>query len=377
MEERKAIVVGGGIGGLATALALTSKGWTVEVLERAPELREVGAGLSLWPNALRALGALGVGDRVRAQAMSESATGIRDDRGRWLSRLDTAEMARRHGTAAMIHRADLLALLAQALPSGVLRTGVEVTGVLPDGSVAHSAGLSSAQLVVGADGIRSAVRNSVWPGAAAPRYAGYATWRAVTGPITIEGSGESWGRGARFGYAALPDGRAYCYAAATAEEGAPLWGLDELRRRFGSWHDPIPALLNATSPDAVLRHDIYELPPLPTFVRGRVALVGDAAHAMTPNLGQGACQALEDAVVLAACMEHPDGLHAYDAQRRPRTQMITRRAHQVGLMGQWSSRAAVTLRNAALRALPGSSFQKSLDPVLAWQPQGDGATPRG
>ncbi|MFF7736577.1 FAD-dependent monooxygenase [Streptomyces sp. NPDC007984] len=368
MNERKATVVGGGIGGLATAVALTSKGWTVEVLERAPELREVGAGLSLWPNALRALAALGVGEQVRAQAMSERSTGIRDDRGRFLSRLDTVEMARRYGTAAMIHRPDLLATLAQALPPGTLRTGVKVTGVLPDGSVAHSDGVSEADLVVGADGIHSAVRRSLWPGAAAPRYSGYSTWRAVTEPIAIEGGGESWGRGLRFGYAGLPDGRVYCFAAMNAEEGAPHQGLAQWRRQFDGWHDPIPALLDATPADAVLRHDVYELPPLPTYVRGRVALVGDAAHAMTPNLGQGACQALEDAVVLADCMERPDGLSAYDAQRRPRSQMIARRARQIGVAAQWSSGTAVMLRNAAMRAMPGSSFLKNLDPVLTWNP---------
>jgi 2-polyprenyl-6-methoxyphenol hydroxylase-like FAD-dependent oxidoreductase len=175
-----------------------------------------------------------------------------------------------------------------------------------------------------------------------------------------------WGRGERFGYAPLPDGRVYCYATANAPEGASDGGLPELRRRFGSWHHPIPALLEAADPGAVLHHDLYELPQLKTYTCGTVVLAGDAAHAMTPNLGQGACQALEDAVVLGNVMASGGGLTAYDRQRRPRTQMIARRSRQIGAAAQWASPAAVNLRNTALRLLPSSSFARSIAPILDW-----------
>jgi 2-polyprenyl-6-methoxyphenol hydroxylase-like FAD-dependent oxidoreductase len=362
----KAIIVGGGIGGLASALALIKEGWQVEVLERAPEFTEAGAGLSLWSNALRALDALGVGEPVRGRAVLHGQAGIREAAGRWLSRADTAELERRYGPTAMIHRADLLAVLLAAVPDAALRPGTTVSEVQPDGTVRHSGGESRADLVVGADGLRSVTRRSVWPDAPAPRYAGYTSWRLVTGPVPVTESSESWGRGERFGYAPLPDGRIYCYATANAPEAAADGGLAGLVRRFGGWHDPIPALLDAADPGAVLHHDLYELPPLKTYTSGRLVLAGDAAHAMTPNLGQGAGQALEDAVVLGAVMASGNGLVGYDRQRRRRTQMITRRSRRIGAAAQWASPAAVHLRDTALRLLPPSSFTRSLAPVLDW-----------
>jgi len=364
----KAVIVGGGIGGLACALALGRRDWQAEVLERAPEFTEVGAGLSLWSNALRALDALGVGDSVRGRAVLEGQAGIRDPAGRWLARTDTAELARRYGPAAMLHRADLLDVLRGAVPAGVLRSGITVHRVQPDGTVLHSAGESRADLVVGADGIRSVVRTSLWPAAAPPRYAGYTAWRMVTPPVPVSDSCETWGAGQRFGYARLPDRRVYCYATASVPAGQDGGGLAGLRRRFGGWHDPIPALLAAADEAAVLHDDLYELPPLPSYTAGPAVLAGDAAHAMTPNLGQGAGQALEDAVVLAKVVDGPAGRAAYDRLRRPRAQMIAQRSHRIGTVAQWSSPAAVRVRNTALRLLPGSSFTRSLAPVLNWTP---------
>jgi 2-polyprenyl-6-methoxyphenol hydroxylase-like FAD-dependent oxidoreductase len=377
-SERNAIVVGGGIGGLASAIGLLDRGWDVEVVEQVAAFEEVGAGLSLWPNALRALDALGLGGQVRAKAIPEAEAGIRRASGRWLSRTDTDEVARRYGPLVMIHRADFLGALRSAVPADVLRTGVKVTEVhATQGAVevVHSAGVSRANLVVGADGIRSAVRPSVWPNAPRPRYAGYTAWRLVVDPREpVTAGGETWGSGERFGIAPLPDGRVYAYAAANRPEGerSATGELAELRDRFGGWHEPIPSLLDAASEEAVLRNDIEELPRLATYASDCVALLGDAAHAMTPDMGQGACQALEDAVTLAALLDaHPDvvsALAAYDAERRPRTQRIARRSHRIGVMAQWSSAPAVALRDAVIRATPRSSLLRSLDPVLSWAP---------
>ncbi|WP_455132610.1 FAD-dependent monooxygenase [Microbacterium aurum] len=309
----KAIVVGGGIGGLAAAIAFTRRGWEVEVLERAPELTAVGAGISLWINAVRALDVLGVGNSVRAGAIESGAAGFRGTGGEWLSRLDIAGMRDRFGLPIVLHRADLLEILRAAVPESAIRTGVMVYSALPDGTVVHSEGESTGDVVVGADGIHSVVRRAV-AGVVAPVYAGYTAWRVVVTPTEpVHEFGETLGRGERFGILGLPDERIYCFATASVPERLPVADdLAELLRRFGGWHDPIPGLLAAADPAAVLRHDIQELPPLKTFVADRIALLGDAAHAMTPTLGQGACQAIEDAVVLARVADAGRDLTEYD-----------------------------------------------------------------
>ena len=365
---RNAIVVGGGIAGLASAIALRGRGWDVQVLEQAPSFGEVGAGLSLWPNALSALDVLGVGGIVREASVLDGSAGIRDQHGRWLSRTDVAAVRERFGDVAMVHRAALLDVLRSALPPECLAPGVTVEHVSTDGVVRCPDRELRGDLVLGADGLHSTVRRTVWPNAPLPRYAGYTAWRFVTSrPVDVGPGGESWGRGERFGYATLSDGRVYCFATANVDEGTDGGDLAALQQRFADWHDPVTRLLDAAEGVDLLHHDLYDLPPLSTYVDGRVALVGDAAHAMTPNLGQGACQALEDAVVLGRCATDGD-LAAYDAERRPRATMISRRSARIGRLAQLQSPPAVALRNLAVRATPESSLMRSLAPVLDWRP---------
>ncbi|MGC5308052.1 FAD-dependent oxidoreductase [Micromonospora zamorensis] len=383
MADAHAVVVGAGIGGLSAALALHRHGWRVTVLERAAEPREVGAGLTLMANALRGLDALGLGPAVR-RGGTEAPGGIRDRHGRWLSRVDGAEMIRQLGTTALgVHRTTLHRTLREALPASALRTSAEVEHVEsgPDRAEVRFRGPAGSQtltadLVVGADGLRSQVRAQLWPRHPAPEYAGSTAWRAAIAFPEPVPAAISWGPGAEFGMVPLGDGQVYWYGAVNASPGGHAPDeLAALRERFGDWHAPIPALLAATPSGVVLRNDIHHLAvPLPSYVRGRVALLGDAAHAMTPNLGQGAGQAIEDAVVLGAvCAGGADGLPAalaaYDEQRRPRSQAIARAALRAGRYGQQlRNPLAIAVRDSALRLTPGRAALRGMARYADWSP---------
>jgi 2-polyprenyl-6-methoxyphenol hydroxylase-like FAD-dependent oxidoreductase len=372
LDGKSAVVVGGGIGGLTAAVALRQVGWRVTVLERAARFGEIGAGITLMSNGLRCLDAIGLGDAVRGSGLPMLAMGMRTAAGRWLSRIDGdgADLEARIGTTALvIHRAELHKILRDALPAAALVAGVATTAIHggEDGGPAEvhfrvrdADELLRAELVVGADGVHSWVRAQRWPDAPAPVYSGSTSWRAVTTPSSaaVTEMSLSWGQGTEFGVMPLVDGRTYWYAAANADEAER--NPDELaglRRRFGAWHEPIPAVLAHTQPQVVLRHDIYRLPKLDSYHRGSVVLLGDAAHAMTPNLGQGGGQALEDAIVLAEAVsrtgEVAAALTRYDSERRTRTQAMSLAAtRQLRFGQQLHNPIAVAMRNTAVALTP-------------------------
>jgi 2-polyprenyl-6-methoxyphenol hydroxylase-like FAD-dependent oxidoreductase len=389
---RRAVVVGGGIGGLAAGAALARSGWQVVVCERAGSLEPVGAGISLWPNALRALDRLGGGDAVRARAAIGAGTGVRRPDGAWLGRSDVAVAVRaRFGDPLVVlARSELVDLLAALVPPGSLRLGAAAETVEPGDPLDPDAPARvvlvggerlAADLVVGADGAWSATRAAVLPGAPGPVYAGYTTWRFLAPvPAPVVGS-ETWGpRGQRFAVVPMAGGRVDCYATATGPPGVRAPDeAEELRARFGSWHAPIPGLLAGLRPGQVLHHDVQELPALPALHRGRVALLGDAAHAMTPELGQGGCLALEDAVTLAALTAHVGAsgpglaaaLAGYSAERLPRTTAVARRSRSVARLTQATGPVGTRLRDLSGRLVgrvPPALVVRGLAPVVDWRP---------
>ncbi|MQY10384.1 Aurachin C monooxygenase/isomerase [Streptomyces sp. RB5] len=385
MNAPSAVVIGAGVGGLTAAVALGRRGWQVTVLEKAASLEPVGAGIALAPNAQRCLDTVGLGDRVRALAAWQGAGGLRTPRGRWLSRLDAADAERRFGGAVvLLHRAALVGLLAGELPPDALRTGVAAE-VADPGTAGRPARVRAgtreyeADLVVGADGIDSGVRRVLFPAHPGPAYSGFTAWRAVVEVPGLDfAPHETWGRGALWGSQPLKDGRVYVYGSAVAPRHghAPDDEKSELLRRFGDWHDPVPRLIAATEPAGILRNDISWLEePLPAFHHGRTALIGDAAHAMTPHLAQGGNQAIEDAVVLAHHVR-PAGdpaasLERYTRDRLPRTTEVVRRSRRAGRVTMLRNPVATALRDTAARAastVAPRAALKALDGIADWSP---------
>ncbi|MDI1462644.1 FAD-dependent monooxygenase [Catellatospora sp. KI3] len=342
---RTAAVVGGGIGGLTTAIGLLAAGWQVTVYERGQALPPTGTGLGIWPSALRALDALGVGAAVRAVGRPQGDGAIRRPDGRPIVPLDMDRIRAKHGEPVhLVPRPALLRALHDALPTGTVRFGSPVEDI--------TALRADHDVVIGADGIGSRVRAALLGDRHGLRYAGATVWRG-TADLDISTGGETWGSGARFGVTPQGPGRTNWYAVLTVPENHRFSrpDADELRRHFGDWHDPIPAVLDRYATSDVIRHDLYHLAPaLPSYVLGNVALLGDAAHAMTPDLGQGACQAIIDGAALAECLsgaEVADGLLAYDRLRRRPTQRMAAASLMVNRLAQ--ARRWHFVRDTAMR----------------------------
>jgi 2-polyprenyl-6-methoxyphenol hydroxylase-like FAD-dependent oxidoreductase len=375
---KRVVIAGGGIGGLAATLALQQHGIHSIVCEQAAELREVGAGLLLSPNAVRVLEALGIGDVARSVGRVIGEWRILDPHGR---RLHAMRAEHDRISTLSLHRADLQRLLCDRVPRQTLKLGFTVAGCnetdaaveIQSSSGEHMRG----DVLIGADGLRSRVRALRFDDTA-PRCCGYAGWRSVvaTIPRGYESGwlSESWGEGKRFGIAPLGGGRCYWYASAnvTSNSAAPPGcRRAELLELFAHWHAPIPELIASTPEEAILLNDIFDRPPRASWTRGRVALLGDAAHPMSPNLGQGACMALEDAWVLARELARarswPEGLAAYEWARRARTACISYASRFLGEVIQLEHPLGTRARDVMLRLTPAISSRIAMRPLFAFR----------
>lgn len=364
----KALICGGGIGGLSAAIALKYVGCDVSVFEQADRLREVGAGITLWSNAIIALRKMGAADAVlNAGYVPLTEGSLRTSRGKLLVEAQQAEVARRTGAPTIaIHRGRLLDALAQAFGEAVQTDARCVAFEQDESGVTvrlSDGGKVRGDLLVGADGIHSEIRAQLH-GPTPPRYAGYLAWRAVvefSHPAYPEGhAGISLGPGAQFGILPLGGGDVYWFGTMNAPAGSTTENVkEELARQFAGWHEPIETLIEITDDSAVLRADILDHRPLVSWGTGRVTLLGASAHATTPNLGQGACQAIEDAVELAWCLSQTTdvsrALRTYELRRIPRTTRVVRDSWRAGRAFQYENALACWCRNQLIKLIPGSS----------------------
>lgn len=363
---RQIVVVGAGIAGLATAVALQQRGHDVAVIEERTDTSN-GAGISIWPNALAALDQIGLGDAVRDAGGRVTAGAMRWRDGSWLRRPSTERLVNALGEPlVVVRRSALTDVLAGALTTGTVQNGVAARELVVSGDgvriTLSDATTREAAAVIGADGTRSVVARHL-NGALRDRYAGYTAWRGVASyAMDAELAGETIGAGVEVGHVPLGHDRTYWFATERAPEGrvAPEGELAYLRRKFATWPDPIPAVLATTDPADVLHNDLYDRDQARHWARGPVVLVGDAAHPMRPHLGQGGCQGLEDAAILACFVDQADDLSTafarFTAFRRPRVRALVRESALIGravnlrpdFLSAAATRASVLMPEAVL-----------------------------
>jgi 2-polyprenyl-6-methoxyphenol hydroxylase-like FAD-dependent oxidoreductase len=375
--SKKLIIAGGGIGGITAALALHRAGFDVVVYERAPAFTEIGAGMSLWPNATRVLRSLGVLEHLLVSGEPVTQFNLHRPNGKLISAI---AMTGFQTPALCIHRADLHRALRSQLPEGCLISGqrVEAFAQESDGVIARFAGGLEAHAdgLIAADGINSAVRTQIH-GSGEPIFRGYCIWRGIAPEIpgAVRGHiSETWGSGRRFGVMPMGQGRVCWYAtrnSAPSQSDAQEGRKSEVLALFKDWHGPIPELIEATNPADIIKNDARDRRPLKRWGDRRVTLLGDAAHPITPNVGQGACMAIEDAACLAKCLlassDVASAFRAYEALRGPRTARIARQARRIGAIGQWENRWIVRGRDLVTRLVLTRSPDMQLNAIYAYE----------
>ncbi len=367
----RALVIGGGIGGLCAARMLARVGVEAAVFERADALAQiqVGGAIHLWHNGMRGLGVLDLADpveRLAGRAAVVERAEMRTWRGRRITSWSVKDTERELGAPTLgVVRPELHRVLVGGLEEGVLRLGRRcvgfealdhgVTARFADGSEEHG------DVLIGADGIRSAIRAQLW-GDEPPRFAGYASRQAVAefaddaAPVGL--FRVVWGPGARFLFYRVSDDRVYWEGIFATEAGGadpPGGHLEATLARFDGWDHPVPAIIAATAEDAISRTDAYDRPSIPRWGEGPVTLLGDAAHAMTNAMGQGANQTIEDAVVLGKCLadatDPAAALHAYEGQRIRRTAKVSQLAWMLSSMSRIQNPVARNARDTMLTVM--------------------------
>jgi 2-polyprenyl-6-methoxyphenol hydroxylase-like FAD-dependent oxidoreductase len=372
----KALIIGGGIGGLTTALALEKQGIQAEVFEAGPGMMPQGAGIMMASNAMQVFGSLGVASAISESGVALDRLVVSDDHLRPIQQLEQATIREQFGYSThTIGRTELREVLFNHVEGPVHfakkmerleNTENGVTAYFSDGTS------STGDVLVGADGIHSRVRQEVF-GTQHLRYSGQTCWRGMAS-FQLKGKmanecWELWGKGGRFGFTPVNETTVYWFAVqkAPAGERDPETGVrDKKLAWLMTFPDPVPALVKATEDDRILRNDIIDLKPLRSWSKGRVVLLGDAAHATTPNMGQGGCQAVESAWVLAHFLKKSKTIAAafqqYEQTRREKAFQVVQSSWRIGKLAHWSY--GQRLRNWMLRRAPEELTRKRMEALF-------------
>ncbi|UYX54520.1 FAD-dependent monooxygenase [Bacillus thuringiensis] len=357
------IIIGGGIAGLCAAISLQKIGLNVKVYDKNIEPTVAGAGIIIAPNAMEALEPYGISKQIKKFGNESDGFNLVSEKGSILSKLTIPTC---YPKMYSIHRKNLHQLLLSELQKGTVEWGKECVKIeqneenalkilFQDGSEALG------NILIAADGIHSVVRKQVIQ-SDGYRYAGYTCWRGVTPAHNLSFKNdfiETWGTNGRFGIVPLPNNEVYWYALINAkarDRKYTAYTTADLYNHFKSYHSPIPDILNNASDVTMIHRDIVDITPMKQFFEKRIVFIGDAAHALTPNLGQGACQAIEDAIILAECIKnnahYRQAFIEYEQKRRDRIIKISNTAWKVGKMAQIESKPLTILRNQVMKRIP-------------------------
>ncbi|MBX3252775.1 MAG: FAD-dependent monooxygenase [Chitinophagaceae bacterium] len=371
--KRKVAITGGGIAGLTTAIAFRKAGYAPIIFEAAEIVKPVGAGLGLAANAIKALDKLGIKNKVVGKGRALSSFTIKNEKDKTITCTDSLKISRQYGLDNFtIHRAALHEALLSEMPGAELYTGKKCMDIIirknniqllfKDGSTVDT------DYLIVADGIHSPIRQKLLPGSV-PRYAGYTCWRAVidNSTLNIDNSYEIWGNKGRFGAVPLANNQLYWFATVNSPANNTRFKnftLTDLKEWFREYPLETRTILSQTSEDILIWNDIIDLKPIPKYAFDNILLIGDAAHATTPNMGQGACQAIEDAAVLYDELLKGGELSSvflrFEKRRLKRTHFITNQSALIGKMAQATNPLMIKMRNAFFRSIPESIKDRQL-----------------
>jgi 2-polyprenyl-6-methoxyphenol hydroxylase-like FAD-dependent oxidoreductase len=390
-------IIGGGIGGLSAALALREFGFEPEVFEQAPALLDVGAAIAIWPNAMRILQRLGVAEKIMERAgvikqvrwLHQDGKLINNVRisKQWADSTATNTTRPTEAPAVAVHRADLQHTLLHALPSSSIHLGSVFLNLQQGGKQIHAYFANrepiACELLIGADGLHSHMRSQVVDDGP-PIYRGYYVWRGIS-PVVPNGlepgtAVEIHGRGTRFGIGPVGLGKTGWWASANrVSTDNPIFSerfgdvktrdapenlhtssshntRQELLNMFAGWCYPVCELIQATPSESILKTQAFDRPSSRSWGRHRMTLLGDAIHPTTPNLGQGGCMAIEDALILARCLQKygasEHALRTYEQLRYERTAAVSGFSRLYGTVGQWENVWVTHLRTHVLSLTP-------------------------
>jgi len=373
MEVQKTTfaIIGGGIAGLTAAIALRKMGIEATVFEAAPEFKPVGSGIMLAVNAMKAYEHLGLYQEILNAGEPFNGLVVLSQSGKVLSKTNTDKLENKLTNVA-IHRAALHEVLLSKLDKSMVITGKRSAdiNITPEGNkVTFEDGTSViADYVIAAEGIHSPIRGKLFPGSQ-KRYSGYTCWRGIADntEARVDTPSETWGKNGRFGMVPLANNKVYWFAVKNAPEDSSemkKYGLDNLLENYKNYHPLVNKVISATNNEHLILNDIHDLSPINQYAFYNIVLIGDAGHATTPNMGQGACQAIEDAVVLANCLKNnssvEEAFRRFEEKRLKRTHFIVNQSWKLGKMAQWENPFAIGLRNFIFSSMPASVTNKQI-----------------